>query len=123
MGDDTYVRGKSKTQLLADLYGTARPNSPVHEQLKLGVIVRCTEDIEARASELASAIDEASSLLGQKADRLTAAINEAANVTTQSMEKAGRSSDRLTSMLIVLNVILAAATVVGAVATVAALFR
>jgi hypothetical protein len=32
MANDTYVRGKSNEQLLADLQGTAAPNSPVWEQ-------------------------------------------------------------------------------------------
>jgi hypothetical protein len=42
----SYVEGKTKNEILEDLYGTAQPRSTVHEQQKMAIFVRCTEDIE-----------------------------------------------------------------------------
>ena len=47
----SYVKGKNKNTILQDMYGTAQPGSVVHEQQKMGIIVRCTEDIEKIVQE------------------------------------------------------------------------
>jgi hypothetical protein len=123
MPNDAYVKGKSKEQILIELHGTANPGSVTHEQQKAAILVRCTQDLESRANELTTAIGRAAGSLDRRGQELGAAITEAARTLAQSTEAAGRSSDRLASMLVVLNVLLAAGTIVGAVATVASLFK
>jgi hypothetical protein len=107
-----YVKGKTKNQILEELTGTAEPGSPVHEQQKMGILVRCTEDLEQRAVDLGNALGRATQVLDDRVERLTAAI-----------EAASATSTRLTAMLVWLNIVLTAATFVGAVAAVAVLFR
>jgi hypothetical protein len=46
MPDDVYVRGTSENELLSELKGTAQPGSPVFEQQRMGILVRCTEGPE-----------------------------------------------------------------------------
>ena len=52
----SYVKGKNKNQILEELYGTAEPNSVVHEQQKMAIFVRCTEDLERVVSKLSKRI-------------------------------------------------------------------
>ena len=42
----THVKGKDKNQILGNLIWTGMPGSPVHEQQKMWIFVRCTEDLE-----------------------------------------------------------------------------
>jgi hypothetical protein len=44
MPDGKYIKNKTKEEILADLKGTAEPGSVVHEQQKMAIIVRCTQD-------------------------------------------------------------------------------
>ncbi len=46
MNGDEYVHGKDKEQLLASLYTDAEVGSKVFEQQRMGIFVRCTEDIQ-----------------------------------------------------------------------------
>jgi hypothetical protein len=86
-----YVEGKSKTQILDELARTAQPGSPVHEQQRMGIIVRATEDIEA-------------SLAG---------VNRSLALLDESMKENAQSSDRLAAKVYWLNVVLTVATVAG----------
>jgi hypothetical protein len=47
MEGDEYVKGKDKNQLLKGLLTDAQVGSQVHEQQKMAIFVRCTEDLEA----------------------------------------------------------------------------
>lgn len=85
----SYVEGRNKNQILEDMVGTARPTSPAHEQQKAAIIVRCTEDIETALKSLEVQID-----------------------------KNSEASDKVAKKIFWLNVVLALATLVGAVATV-----
>ena len=85
-----YVEGKTKNEILAELALTAQPGSIIHEQQKAAITVRCTEDIESAFSALAS-----------------------------QLAKNSNSNDRLSGKVFWLNVLIAIATVVGALATVA----
>lgn len=85
----SYVKDKDKNQILEELKDTAQVGSQVHEQQKAALTVRCTEDIEASLSAL----------------------------KTQLKENA-ESSDRLGVKVFWLNIVLALATLVGAIATV-----
>ena len=85
----SYVRGKSKNEILEEMVSTAQVGSSVHEQQKAALTVRCTEDIEAALAALQKQLDENA-----------------------------KSSDRLSSKVYWLNVALTFATVVGAVAAV-----
>ncbi|QQQ64702.1 hypothetical protein JJQ94_03570 [Pseudoalteromonas sp. GCY] len=85
----SYVKGKSKHEILEDLIGTAQPNSAVHEQQKAAITVRCTEDIESSIKSLES-----------------------------QLAKNATSSDKVGNRLFWLNVVLTIATLVGALATV-----
>ena len=42
----SYVQGKTKSEILDEMAGTAQPGSPIHEQQKAAIIVRSTEDIQ-----------------------------------------------------------------------------
>ena len=86
-----YVKGKDKNEILEAMVGTAEPGSPVHEQQKMGIVVRATEDLE---SALAS-------------------VREALNTLRLSMEANANSSDVLAQRVHWLNVVLAVATVAG----------
>jgi hypothetical protein len=52
----SYVEGKSKNEILEEMYGTADPHSVVHEQQKMAIMVRCTEDLEKAISKLSNKI-------------------------------------------------------------------
>jgi hypothetical protein len=60
VASDLYIKDKTKEQILAELHGTAEPGSVVHEQQKMAILVRCTQDLEKRISELTGAIEGAS---------------------------------------------------------------
>ena len=47
-----YLEGKDKNGILKSLVDTAEPGPRVHEQQKMGVIVRCTEDLEKALGSL-----------------------------------------------------------------------
>jgi hypothetical protein len=82
-----YVEGKTKNEILRELAGTAQPGSTVHEQQKMGIIVRATEDIE---SALAS-------------------VEASLVALDASMKSNAQSSDSLARKVYWLNVVLAAA--------------
>ena len=57
----SYIENKDKNTILKEMYGTAQPGSTVHEQQKMAIIVRCTEDIETAmkvASESANKLSK-----------------------------------------------------------------
>ena len=88
-----YVEGKDKNEILDALYGTAEVGSRVHEQQKMGIVVRCTEDLEKALGSL-----------------------------EKSMKDNASSSDKLATKVFWLNVILTIATTVGTIAAIAQLF-
>lgn len=83
----SYIKGKNKNTILEEMYGTASPCSVVHEQQKMAIPVRCTEDIE------------------------------------KVMQESSKSAERLSRKIYFLNWILAAATLVGAIATAAMAYK
>lgn len=83
-----HVEG-DKNALLESLLSTAEPGSVVHEAQKSAITVRCTEDIEHAIGQLRSSVD----------------ANSAA-------------ASKLGGRVLWLNAVLAAATVVMAIATV-----
>jgi hypothetical protein len=85
----SYVKGKNKNQILEELKDTPEVGSLVHEQQKAALIVRCTEDIEASL-----------------------------NALKNQLKENAESSDRLGVKVFWLNIVLALATLVGAIATV-----
>jgi hypothetical protein len=91
LGDSTlsYVKDKNKNQILDEMEDTALVGSLIHEQQRAAISVRCTEDIETAL----------------------------AKVETQ-LKLNSESSDRVGNKLFWLNVVLASATIVAAVATV-----
>jgi len=80
----SYVEGRSKNEILNALYDTAEPGSSVHEQQKMGIIVRCIEDLESSFKNL-----------------------------EDSINKNANSSDKLAKKVFYLDVILTIATVIG----------
>ncbi len=84
----SYTEGKTKNELLEKLEGTAHFGSQVWDQMKVGIAVRCTEDIENSIKSLENQIKESSD-----------------------------SSKKLNKSLLWLNIVLTSATVVGAIAT------
>lgn len=94
MVDDSRIGNKSKDQILRDLNGTAQPGSSVHEQQKMAVIVRCTEDLE-----------------------------KALNNHKESMNNNAESSQKLSNKIFWLNIILASATIIGLLLTIIKFFN
>ena len=90
----SHVKDKSKNEILEAMVGTAMPTSPAHEQQKAGIIVRCTEDIEQSIKSLEN-----------------------------QLVKNAEASDRMGTKVFWLNIILAIATLVGALATVVIAFK
>ncbi len=84
-----YVEGKDKNQILTEILGTGMPGSMAHEQQRMGIIVRCTEDVEKAIGSL-----------------------------EKSMNANASANDRLATKVYWLNVILTVATGVGTIATV-----
>lgn len=89
MSSDAYVRNKTKEELLSQLLETAKVGTPVYEQQRMAIIVRCTQDLEARFTELTSALS-----------------------------KGIESGTVLNKRLFWLNGVLTTATLIGAIATV-----
>lgn len=96
MGDPGYVKGKTKNEILENFLGTAAPDSPVGELEKLGITVRCTEDIEKAIGSLNITVDSLQKTVKESAD----------------------SSNKLAAKVFWLNLILTAATVIYAAATI-----
>lgn len=94
MANDAYIKGKDKNQLLSELLGTAQPGSSVHEQQKMAILVRCTEDLEAVL------------------DRLR-----------QSLAESSVAADRLASKVFWLNVVITCATVAGVIVAIVAIYK
>lgn len=90
----SYVEGKTKNQILNDIYGTAQPGSLVLEQQKMGIIVRCTEDIEKALKSLDT-----------------------------SMNNNATSSDKLAKKVFYLDIILTVATILGTAIAIIKLFN
>ncbi|MFH1454056.1 MAG: hypothetical protein ABIH00_08800 [Armatimonadota bacterium] len=89
-----YIKEKTKNEILDELRGTAEPGSPVHEQQKMGIMVRCTEDLEMALKKLEN-----------------------------SMNKNADSSHSLAQKVFYLNIILTIATALGFIFTVYFNFR
>jgi Mg2+/citrate symporter len=53
-----YVRDRDKNEILAALGDEAQPGSQVHEQQKMAITVRCTEDIEKAIAGLSATLKE-----------------------------------------------------------------
>jgi len=79
------TKGKDKNEILAELMEAGVPGSINLEQQKMGIVVRSVEDIESALKNL-----------------------------EESMNKNAASSESLARKVFWLNVVLAAATVVGA---------
>jgi len=47
MDGDEYIKGRDKEDLLRALYGDSQVGSQVHEQQRMAIFVRCTEDIQS----------------------------------------------------------------------------
>jgi hypothetical protein len=82
-----YIKG-TKNEILEQMKDTAKVDSPVHEQQKMGIIVRCTEDMEKAIKSL-----------------------------EQSMNKNSEVGNSVAEKICRLNTILTIATIVGVVAT------
>lgn len=91
---DAYVKGKGKNELLAELEGTALPGTVIHEQQKMAILIRCTEDAE------------------RAVDRLR-----------KSLERSAAAADRLSRAVFWLNAVLAVATVAGVIIAAISLLR
>lgn len=86
MPENGWVKGKSKNEILSEIVGTAMLGSDVREQQKLGIVVRCTEDIEMAFKSL-----------------------------EHSMTETARSNHELSQKIFWLNVVITIATILGAI--------
>ena len=106
-----YVEGKDKNEILKALVGTGQVGSSVHEQQKMGIIVRCTEDIEKALGSFEKSVNDSAGDL----EKVVHSLQE-------SMTRNAVSGDRLATKVFWLNLILAIATVIGTVVAVAQVF-
>jgi len=53
-----YVEDRNKNEILTALVDTAEPGSRAHEQQKMGIIVRCTEDVEKALGGLEKSMND-----------------------------------------------------------------
>lgn len=53
----SHVKGTSKDQILEEMTRTAEVGSRVHEQQKMGIVVRSTEDIEKALNSLTASLN------------------------------------------------------------------
>lgn len=95
------VNEKTKEQLLEEFSQHTSHNTLEGEQYTAAIIVKSAADIGTSADEIKQSVDQ----------------------FRASVEKIGDSSDRLSRRLYWLNLILTFATVVGAIATVALIFK
>jgi len=93
MVDDSRIKNKSKSQILSELKDTAIPGTPVHEQQKIAIIVRCVEDLE-----------------------------KSLNSVETSMNKNADSSQKLANKVFYLSIILTIATILGSIIAIANFF-
>jgi hypothetical protein len=92
--DMSYVAEKNKNEILEAMAGTAQPGSAIHEQQKSAILVRCTEDIEDAFQELGSQLTE--SVI---------------------------ATEKMSNRIYWLNVVLAIASLTGAIATVVIAYK
>jgi hypothetical protein len=118
-----YVQGKTKNELLHEL-GGSEPQSLIFELQKAGIVVRCAEDVEKRMNELGQVVSMVGNALSKEVDDLAQAIGAAAlqlrgqiDQFEGTIKAAGKQNDALQKKLIFLNIVLAVATAVAAVAT------
>jgi len=90
------VGKKTKEELIEEFAGKNTHNTLAGEQYSAAIIVKSASDIESSAEKIKQAVDQ---------------FKEVARDNS-------RSSDKLSKLLFWLNVVLTAATVVGAIATV-----
>ncbi len=55
-----YIAGKDKNKILEELPKTAEVGSQIHEQQKMAIIVRCTEDLEKSFLNLTNSLSKSS---------------------------------------------------------------
>jgi hypothetical protein len=91
---DHLILNKSKSEILSMIGHAAEPGTRLHEQLVAAITVRCTEDLEQSLKSLEN-----------------------------SQIRSSESTERLSRRVFWLNVILTAATVIGALATVVQTIR
>ena len=88
-----FIEDKDKKQILAEM-PTAMPGTEATEQRKMGILVRCTEDIE-----------------------------KAINKLNESMNTNARSNDKLANKIYWLNIVLVVATIVMAITSIITIFK
>ena len=85
---EAYIKGKSKEEILAQLDSIAEPGSVTHEQQKMAIIVRCTQDLE-------KSLNEAERNIGLRLNGLTEALDKARCELHESSEAATRQTNAL----------------------------
>lgn len=103
---DAHIKGKTADEILKDLVSTAEPGSPVHEQQKMAILVRCTDDLSGKVSDLSHTIEG-----------IDASMRTQMNTLTATISTANKESALLANRLYFLNIVLAAATVIASIAT------
>ncbi|WP_028301337.1 hypothetical protein [Oceanospirillum beijerinckii] len=98
----SYVQGKTKSEILDEMAGTAQPGSQIHEQQKAGIIVRSTEDIQIALEKQTSATLKVNNALEQLNPRMESLEN--------TFEESSRSSGKVAFAL---NLLTAALVLVG----------
>lgn len=104
------VNKKTKEELLEEFSRHTSHNTLEGEQYTAAIIVKSASDIERSAKD----VGERVTILAQVANEINISLSELKNV----IKKSNDNSDQLSQKLFWLNVVLASATVVGAVATV-----
>ncbi len=95
------VNEKTKEQLLEEFSKHTSHNTLEGEQYSAAIIVKSAADMESSAKEIKQAVDEFKG----------------------AVEQIGSSSDQLSKKLLWLNIVLTAATAIGAIATAILVFK
>lgn len=98
----SYVKGKTKSEILDEMTGTAQPGSQIHEQQKAGIIVRSSEDIQAALEKQTNATRKVSSAL----EHLNTRMESLENTFKESSKSSGK-------VALALNLLTGALVVVG----------
>jgi hypothetical protein len=99
----SYVQGKSKTEILEELFGTAHPGSAVHEQQKSAIWVRCTEDIQVSLQEQSNATRKVNTSLESLNSRIDS-LEKAFTESSKSSGKVACSLNWLTGALVLIGI-------------------
>ena len=99
----SYVQGKTKSEILDEMAGTAQPGSQIHEQQKAGIIVRSTEDIQVALEKQTNATRKVNNALEQLNSRMES-LENTFKESSKSSGKVAFALNLLTGALVLVGI-------------------